>query len=367
MLISQVGVDLVRLPMPLPRPCALPRAESGGPLPPESIAVLLVRLETDDGLTGLGFVHDLTPNGCQGRLGLGTVETVLGPRVIGADPRLRERLFARLHHESPGNFALAAVDIALWDLAARAAGLPLWQFLGGSRDAAPAYLAETARPGLSGEQILALYESARAKGTFGLHVAVGGPSPEADARKLESVRNEIGLDVWLGVTAHGAYDAGTGLAMGRFLEEETDADWFEDPAPADDRAGLRRLAGKLEVPVAIGSRFDRISDFTSWLSETDAGVVRPDPVRLGGLTPAVQVMHLAAAFQRPAVPVLLPEVAIHLACGLPGARAVDYVSWLEPLWQIPPAVAGGSISPPPGPGLGLELNTDAVARFRVAP
>jgi len=65
------------------------------------------------------------------------------------------------------------------------------------------------------------------------------------------------------------------------------------------------------------------------------------------------------------VPVLLPEVGVHLACGLAGVQAVDYVGWLEPLWTEPPRLADGRLAPPPGAGLGLELNPEAVAKVRV--
>jgi L-alanine-DL-glutamate epimerase-like enolase superfamily enzyme len=276
--ITRVNADLLQLP--LPRPRCLPRAEQSGSSP-EYVTVLLVVLDTDEGLTGLGFAYDCEAVRFHGRILRTVVEDALAPQLIGADPRSYERLYTQLRRNvTPGgNAALAAVDIGVWDLAAKAAGLPLWRFLGGARDAATAYTAETAWPTLGGEQIVALYEAAKANGISGLQVAVGGLSPEADARRLESIRNEIGLDAWLGVSANGVYDAGTALAMGRFLEEEMDADWFEDPVPTDDRAGLRRLADKLEMPVAAGRGFERVSQFTDWLTDAAAGVLRP--IRFG--------------------------------------------------------------------------------------
>jgi L-alanine-DL-glutamate epimerase-like enolase superfamily enzyme len=293
----------------------------------------------------------------------------LKPRLIGADPQLHERLHAKLRRDLPTgglvNIALAAVDLAVWDLKGKAANLPLWQLLGGARDSASAHAAETAAAWMSAEQVINTYEPLKAKGITGLRVAVGARTPEADAHRLEEIRNHIGLDDWLGVTANGAYDAGTALAMGRFLEEELDADWFEDPVPADDWAGLRRLADNLEVPVAAGGQFDCIADFTSWLANSAAGIVRPDLLRLGGLTPTLQVIAAATAFSRPVVPVLLPEVGVHLACGLPGVHAVDYAGWLEPLWRTPAVLADGKLTPPVGIGLGLEVNPEAVARFRI--
>jgi L-alanine-DL-glutamate epimerase-like enolase superfamily enzyme len=359
MTITRVGAELLRVP--LPRPRSLPRADQpAAGTPADAVTVLLVQIGTDSGPTGLGFA--CVPG--TGRAAVAAVEDDLSPRLIGADPRLHQRLYASLP-TGVSPVARAAVDLAIWDLAAKAADVPLWQFLGGARDSAPAYAAETAWPWMNADQVIAAYEPLKDRGVAGLRVAVGDRSPEADARKLEEIRNHVGLDDWLGVTANGAYDAGTALAMGRFLEEEMDADWFEDPVPADDRAGLSRLADKLELPIAAGSHFDRIADFTAWISDSPAGVLRPDLLRLGGLTPVLQVIHVATAFGRPVVPVLMPEVGVHLACGLNGVRAVDYVGWLVPLWKSPPMFAAGKLTPPPGPGLGLEVEPAAVDKYRI--
>jgi L-alanine-DL-glutamate epimerase-like enolase superfamily enzyme len=359
--ITQVKVDLLHIP--LPRPRALPRtdyADTGTP-DPDAFTVLLVQLTTDSGLTGVGF----GPTAAGGRSLRVAVEDDLAPLVIGANPLEHERIHQRLPLDCPA-VARAAVDLAVWDLKGKATNLPLWRLLGGARDSVPVYAAQTAWPWMSGDQILSAYETLRSRGIKGLRVAVGARDPESDARRLQTVREQVGLDDWFGVTANHAYDAATALAMGRFLEEELDADWFEDPVAAGDVAGLARLADKLELPVAVGGSFGRASDFARWTADTAAGVLRPDVMRLGGLTPALKVIALAEAFARPVVPVLLPEVGVHLACGLPGVRAVDYVGLLEPLWKDPPSVGDGQMSPPTGAGLGLTLNPAAVTKFQLA-
>jgi L-talarate/galactarate dehydratase len=359
MLITHLTADLLRLPIPKPR--ALPRADDPpGPPIPDGVTVLLVRLTTDAGPTGLGFA----PVFAGGRALRVAVEDDLAPLVIGADPTHHERIAARLPADAPAA-ARAAVDLAVWDLKGKAANLPLWRLLGGARESAPAYASDTAWPGLTGDQVLAVYDPLQERGVKGLRVAVGGRDPEADARCLEHVRNHVGLDEWFGVSAGHAYDAATALAMGRFLEEEIDADWFEDPVAVGDAAGLARLATMLEVPVAVGGSFARASDFARWSADTAAGVLRPDVVRLGGLTPALKVIALAEAFARPVVPVLLPEIGVHLACGLPGVRAADYVGWLDALWTEPLAICDGLLAPPAGPGLGLVVSPEAVARHRL--
>lgn len=361
MQITQVNVDL--LSVPLPRPRALPRTDTvDARVPvPDAVTVLLIELTTDSGLTGVGFGH--TTAG--GRSLRAAVEDDLAPLVIGADPVEHERIHQRLPPDCPP-VAQAGVDLAVWDLKCKAVNLPLWRLLGGARDSAPVYAAETAWPWMGGEQILSVYEPLQSRGIKGLRVAVGARDPESDARRLQSVRDHVGLDDWFGVSARHAYDAATALAMGRFLEEELDADWFEDPVADGDAAGLTRLADKLELPVAVGGSFTRVSEFARWTADTAAGVLRPDVMRLGGLTPALKVIALAESFARPVVPVLLPEIGVQLACGLPAVRAVDYVAWTEPLWTSPPPIRDGLITPPTATGLGLTLNPEAVAKFRVA-
>lgn len=361
--ITRVTAELLRLPLPKLR--SLPSADDqdAGLPPTDSVTVLFAQLETDIGLCGLGFGY--APFG--GRAVVTLIQDELSQILVGGNPTNHERLHAALRNRADhfSGVGLAVVDIAIWDLKAKAANLPLWRLLGGARESAPARSMETAGAWMSAEQVLATYEPLQAKGVQGLTVGIGGRSPEADAKKLEHIRNIVGLDDWLGVVAHGAYDFGTALAMGRFLEEEMDADWFADPLLADDRAGLRRLADRLEIPIAAGARFSSLGDFTQWMTDCPSGVVCPDILRLGGITPFLRTAHMADALKRPVVPVGLPEVNVHLACGLPNVRAVDCVGWLDPLWLSPPELANGKLAPPPGPGLGLEPNPESLNKFRV--
>ena len=94
-------------------------------------------------------------------------------------------------------------------------------------------------------------------------------------------------------------------------------------------------------------------------------MVQPDVTRLGGLTAWLKVAALAETHHRPLSPHLLPEIGVHLACGLPTVTSVEYMPWLYPLFTNPPKIEQGHLVPPPGPGLGLEVDTDAIARYRV--
>lgn len=362
-------LETQRLRVPLPRPLALPLADAPDPggHTPAPLHVLLVHLDTDAGLRGLGLTY--AADG--GRALQAVVEDDLAPRLIGEDPLCHERLALRVRREMPSlargglmALAYAAVDLALWDVKGKAAGLPLYQLLGGCRDAAPAYAADTAGPWMSAEQVLDAARPLLAGKVQGIRVAVGNRDPQADAHKLQRIRDEIGEEVWFGVSACQGYDAATALAMGRFLEEELDADWFEDPIDCSDLDGYARLSTKLELPVAAGSVL-HAGEFPQFVQRQAAGVLRPDVLRLGGMTTFLKVLGLAEMFQRPVVPHLLPEVGVHLACGRMGVQAVEHVSWLKPLWKAGPELVGGLLVPPPGPGLGLELDEAAVQRFAV--
>jgi L-alanine-DL-glutamate epimerase-like enolase superfamily enzyme len=110
--------------------------------------------------------------------------------------------------------------------------------------------------------------------------------------------------------------------------------------------------------------FDR-EEFVPYLERDALAVLQPDVTRLGGLTPWLKVAALAEQHHRPVSPHLLPEVGVHLACGLPVVTSVEFMPWLYPLFTAPPKIENGRLVPPPGPGLGLEADPDAMRRFGV--
>jgi L-alanine-DL-glutamate epimerase-like enolase superfamily enzyme len=132
-------------------------------------------------------------------------------------------------------------------------------------------------------------------------------------------------------------------------------DWFEEPLPADDHDGYQRLASRLETPLAVGSTFDSLASFREVLQRGEARILRPDVLQLGGITPFLKVAALAEAYHVTVAPYRLPEIGIHLACGLPNVQAVEYVSWLAPTFEEPVRIEKGQLAPRNVPGLGLNL------------
>ena len=345
------------------------------------VIVLLVHVHTDAGLTGLGFAYALQGSG---RALLALAEDDLTPLVCSARMRsttsgLAAKVYWRLQTIGRRGLvqqAYSAFDVALWDLKGKAAGLPLYKLLGGARESAPVYGSDTAWLWMSPEEILDASRPYLDQGMMGIKVKVGA-DPEADADRLTQLREALGDDVWLAVDANERYDYATALAMGHFFEEEIGADWFEEPILCEDVAGHARLASKLEIPIAGGRDAVRPATSSRRYLERDApgrGAAGRDAAgRHHGL--AESRRRWPSAHHRPLSPHLLPEIGVHLACGLPSVTSVEYMPWLwrnnslakaKPCLFFPePQFREGRLLPPPGPGLGLEVNPDVVAKYRV--
>jgi L-alanine-DL-glutamate epimerase-like enolase superfamily enzyme len=358
--------DWQLLHVPLARPRASPQETAAyGRL--NHIVALLLRLDTDSGASGLGFAYAVQGSG---RALLATAVDDLTPLIVGEDPldheRLEQKTYWRLQTIGRRGLvqqAYSAVDVALWDLKGKVAGLPLYKLLGGARTSATAYGSDTGWLHLSPDQILDASRPYVEQG-MGLKVKIG-LDPEKDAGRLQRIRDVLGEDVWLAVDANERYDFENALAFGRFLDEEIAPGWYEEPITCEDPAGHARLAAKLETPIAGGEMLFGIDEFRTYLERGALAVVQPDVTRLGGITATLRVIALADLHHRPVSPHLLPEIGVHLACGLPRVTSVEYMPWLAPLWTEPARFEQGRLVPPPGAGLGLQPNPDAVGRYRI--
>ncbi|HKA05964.1 MAG TPA: mandelate racemase/muconate lactonizing enzyme family protein [Gemmataceae bacterium] len=335
---------------------------------PVLASVVAVRLHTDTEQVGLGF----TASQVAGRTLCGLIDSELAPLIVGEDPNDNERILskaqARFRATGWGGLAArahATIDIALWDLKAKAAGLPLFRLLGGARAAASCFAGDLAPLGTDAQQSIKAAQPLLESGVLGVAIDVGNGDVQSDADRVQQIRDGLGESAWLGISADGRYDLGTALAMAHFYEEDVGIDWIDFPIPVEDRIGYRRLAERMEVPLALGSSFDSRDDFRRVLESGDVRVLRPDPFRLGGITPLLKVAALAEAYHVAVVPYRLPEVGVHLACGLPNVPMAEWGNWLSPAFAEPVAPRDGKLTPPAQPGHGLTLNPEVVARYRV--
>jgi L-alanine-DL-glutamate epimerase-like enolase superfamily enzyme len=365
MRITQLDNQLLRLP--LSRPAGLPGDDRRQRV--DYVHFLAVHVDTEAGHRGFGFTHTLQGGGRALKV---LVEDDLAPLIVGEDPLDHERLAAKAYWRLQGigrgglvSQAYSAVDLALWDLKGKAAGMPLYKLLGGARESAPVYAADCGWAWMSAEEIVQSSRAYLDQGMMGISVAVGGNGPEADAERLTSIREALGEDAWLGVDAAQRYDYATALSMGHFFEEEIGADWFADPISCEDVEGHARLAQRLEVPIAVGKALASTNEFARYLERGAADILQPDVSRVGGLTAWLKVATLGVQQHRPLSPHVPPEIGVHLACAVPAVRAVPYLSWFSAAFAESPPIAKGQMAPLPRPGLGLELRSDAVQKYRV--
>jgi L-alanine-DL-glutamate epimerase-like enolase superfamily enzyme len=285
------------------------------------------------------------------------IDNELSQFVLGEDPRDTDCLLAKAESRlrAVGFAGLAAraysaIDVALWDVKAKAAGVPLYQLLGNARPAAPFFVSD-----LTGDVAKAARTLLKL-GALGVRIEIGGGDVQSDAERVREISDALGDDAWVGVAAGSRFDLGTAQALAHFFED-IGIDWFEDPIPAADEIGYAKLAALAETPLAVGSSFASREAFFRVIRAGHVRTVRPDPCRLGGITPLLKVAAVAEAYQVAVSPVRMPEVGVHLACGLGVVPHVDSVSWFRDVFTGGPQIENGKLAPPMEPGLGIGLKS----------
>ena len=332
---------------------------------------LFVHIHTDGGVEGLG-VGQASPGVRQ------VIEHGLKDLLIGQDPfdieRLWDAMFWRVRgygRKGLAFCALSAVDIALWDLKAKALGLPLFKLLGPFRDSVPIY-GSGGWTNFTVDELTAEAMGWVEQGIKRVKIKVGkdfGQSEREDIQRLEAVRRAVGDDVAIYIDANNGYYAKQAIYMAKEFERYQ-VGWFEEPVLADDIDGLAKVAAATSIPVATGEHEYTKYGFRELISRGGADIVQPDVGRVGGVTEWMKVAHLAHSFDLPVAPHSVQLVHLHLACATPNLKVVEYMNVGlagDRVWYTEfPDQKDGMWSPyPDRPGLGLELDPDAVARYSV--
>jgi D-galactarolactone cycloisomerase len=348
----------------------------------DSRMAMLVEIETGDGLVGWGECYG------PARMTAAVVESV-APWLIGEDPlridHLWRTIYARLRdHGQKGVViqGLSGIDIALWDIKGKHFGVPVHQLLGGAlRNEVEAYATGLYRR-KSGDPLVYLPEEAAryvAEGFGAVKLKVGF-GIEEDAAITRAVREAIGPDVALMVDANHAYDATAAIRLGRKIEA-CDIGWFEEPVPPEDVAGYRAVKDALDIPVAGGEcEFTRFGFRELFVSHA-LDIAQPDTCGAGGLSECKKIADMSEAFgirYNPHVwgTGIAIAASLQLLAVLP-SHTPNSLAPLEPMLEFdrtehpirqailvrPVEHRGGRVRIPDSPGLGIEINRDALARF----
>lgn len=353
----------------------------GGPYP--RFAATLVRVETDEGLCGWGeCIVRRAP-----RVTAQIVADLLAPLLLGRDPldiggawqAAQGELRRWGHWRGFLLEAMSGVDIALWDIFARRAGLPLYKALAGEgRAEVPCYASSLYFAPEPELVLLAL--RLVGQGHKALKVKVGRGAADggvrADIAAVTAVRRAVGEAIALSVDANSAYDPGQAVAVGRALAE-LGVVWLEEPVPPDDYAGYAHVRRSQPVPLAAGESEFGLYGLRELLARDALDVLQPDVARIGGLTGAWRVAALGLAHNRGLAPHtgfsggVAQLASLHLAGAVSGLVAFEEMvidNPLRELFTVPfPVSRQGLLGLPPGPGLGLELDWERVRGFVLPP
>lgn len=331
----------------------------------------IVRIETESGAVGWGETYGIVAPGAARTI----IDDLLAEFVIGRDPHdvsvIHEDLYdlMRVRGYTGGFYldALAAIDIALWDLAGKLSGLPLVKLLGGQRhQKIPAYVS-----GLPGETLaerLALADEWRSRGFSSLKVAATGPD-EGLVTELTALRERLGADVSIAIDLHWKHSAAEAIALIQRLQPH--GIWFaEAPCATEDQAGLARIADAVTTPIAAGEEWRTFYDLLPRLQRRCLSIFQPEMGHIG-VTQFMRMCQLAQAYHCKVIPHATIGIGLFLAASLHASAAMLSLQTHEYQHTVfdrnlrfvkgDLACAQGFYTIPGGPGLGVEPSDEALA------
>jgi L-rhamnonate dehydratase len=343
----------------------------------------LVRIHTDEGIVGIGEA-DTAPMVARTMIEMPSSHSVargLREVLVGEDPLQIDRLWQRLFHASDhygrrgaALHVISAIDIALWDIAGKAAGLPVCELLGGRRlDRIPVYASEVMPETVTDVRRIA--ERAVESGYTALKLGWGplGRDLDFDVELVRAARETLGPDRTLMLDGGRVYSVKHALELLRRVEEHR-LYWFEEALQPDDLDGYRRLADRADVRIAAGEADETLAPFRALAEQGHVDVLQPDLARCGGFTVARQIALLERSSGVEIVPHCF-STGILIAASLHFVATLDRATWSEYSVADSPLVNGilqepfeledGCLAVPSGPGLGVELDPEAIARHRV--
>ncbi|GAB2601753.1 L-talarate/galactarate dehydratase [Kocuria himachalensis] len=356
-------VKLSTATLPLSTPISDAKVFTGRQRPMTEVVFLFAEIATEQGHTGVGFSYSKRAGGPAQYAHAKEVAEGL----IGEDPNDIAKVYDKLlwagasvGRSGVATQALAAIDVALWDLKAKRAGLPLAKLLGAHRDSVRTYNTSGGFLNASLEEVRDRATRSLEEGIGGIKIKVGLPDSAEDLRRVAGVREHIGADVPLMVDANQQWDRATALRMGRRLEE-FDLVWIEEPLDAYDAEGHAQLAAALDTPIATGEMLASVAEHVRLIESRACDIIQPDAPRVGGITQFLRLAALADQRGLGLAPHFAMEIHLHLAAAYPREPWVEHFDWLDPLFEERLETRDGRMLVPDRPGLGVTLSGQARA------
>ena len=321
------------------------------------------RLETEDGVEGIGFAFFV------GALAATLKQAVdqLCELIIGDDPLCTEAIGRKLRQAAGsagygGLFTLAfsAIDMALWDIKGKALGQSLGSLLGGLRERVPTYASGALSRTAPLEHVVKAGPMLVQKGFKQMKMQLalpGDTTPQREVERARLIREAVGPDIDLMCDINQRWSVNQAIDIGRRIED-VHLYWLEDVTAHDDYSGLARVADALVTPLAGGECLYGITPFRHMIEAHSVDIIMIDLLRVGGIGNWMKVAGMAEACNLPVVSHLFPEIHVHLISAIPNGLTVEYMPWSFRLFEEVPAPVNGELVVPSKPGLGLEFSRD---------
>ncbi len=347
------------LSIPTPHPISLE-------FPEHRLVCAVIR--TDQGLSGFGY--SLVFGGGGAEAVQAYAESRLTPLLIGENPFFVERLWVRMYRGDRGirrqgiaGYAVSALDIALWDLVGKAAGLPLYKLWGAVADRIPAY-GSGGWSKYSTDDLIAEARRYAALGCRYYKMKIHHPDPRVNRQRVEAVRQALGDGVRLMVDVNQRLDVLGAIRQAELLQD-LDLLWFEEPVLADDIAACAEVARAIRIPIATGENHQTRYEFRNLIERGAARYLMPDVCRANGFSETLRIGHLAAAHQVALSPHVVHELSLHVVGALSNGFLVEFIDWAPAdLFEGMPRCEDGHFRIPDRPGHGIALAPGAERKYR---
>jgi L-alanine-DL-glutamate epimerase-like enolase superfamily enzyme len=355
------AIESFVLTIPAPQPMARNYAQQ---------KLVVADISTDEGVSGLGY--SLVFGGGGAEAVLAYLQTRLAPALIGEDPLGVERLWEKMFRTDMGirkqgiaAYALSALDIGLWDIAGKCAGLPLYKMWGAASHRIPAY-GSGGWSKYSERELVAEAERYASLGCKYYKMKIHHPDPLENRNRVEAVQRALGGGVSMMVDVNQRLEPLASIRQAQLLED-LGLVWYEEPVLADDIAGCAEVARAIRIPVATGENNYTRFEFRELIERRAASYLMPDVCRALGFSETLRIGHLAAAHQIAVAPHVVHELSLQVVGALSNGFLVEFIDWAPPdLFEEMPACRDGHFAIPERSGHGMALARGAKEKYRSA-
>ena len=326
----------------------------------EKIDLLIVQVETKDGVIGTGHLHPLAG-------GLKTLEMcvneMLKPLLIGETIKDIEVLWTKMWNATfiQGRMgitvmAMSALDIALWDCYGRTKNMPLWKVWNGKSQALPVYGSGCYR-GLGHDGMIEKAEKYVKLGFKSIKMQVAHCfTNDEDIANVRDMRKALGDNIGIMIDVNQGWGVEETIKVSKEIEKYN-PEWLEEPVMADDFEGYKEICKSISIPVVTGENNFTHNDLLPFMKNKKISILQPDIMR-GGYTNLIFTSNLANEYGIKIAPHMFPELSIHIVASIKNPSWLEYMGWYDHLWQEPLLPVNGTLKPSDRPGHGMDFKSE---------